>query len=88
MIWSIRVFDRLRLTWQQDSVNFARLLRGRFPSGQRDQTVNLTRKLRWFESSPPHHSLALRYHNEGDGLLLMSSIEHFVGCGYSLVVEP
>ena len=25
-----------------------------FPSGQRDQTVNLTRKLRWFESSPHH----------------------------------
>ncbi len=27
----------------------------RFPSGQRDQTVNLTRKLRWFESTPHHH---------------------------------
>ncbi len=26
-----------------------------FPSGQRDQTVNLTRKLRWFESTPLHH---------------------------------
>ena len=26
-----------------------------FPSGQRDQTVNLTRKLRWFESTPHHH---------------------------------
>jgi hypothetical protein len=26
-----------------------------FPSGQRDQTVNLTRKLRWFESSLHHH---------------------------------
>ena len=25
-----------------------------FPSGQRDQTVNLTRKLRWFESTPLH----------------------------------
>ena len=25
-----------------------------FPSGQRDQTVNLTRKLRRFESSPLH----------------------------------
>ena len=28
-----------------------------FPSGQRDQTVNLTRKLRWFESSPHHQFL-------------------------------
>ncbi len=26
-----------------------------FPSGQRDQTVNLTRELRWFESTPLHH---------------------------------
>ena len=25
-----------------------------FPSGQRDQTVNLTRKLRWFESTSRH----------------------------------
>jgi hypothetical protein len=25
-----------------------------FPSGQRDQTVNLTRKLRWFESTSLH----------------------------------
>ena len=25
-----------------------------FPSGQRDQTVTLTRKLRWFESTPLH----------------------------------
>lgn len=25
-----------------------------FPSGQRDQTVNLTRELRWFESTPLH----------------------------------
>ena len=25
-----------------------------FPSGQRDQTVNLTRKLRWFKSTPHH----------------------------------
>jgi hypothetical protein len=31
------------------------LLREGFPSGQRDQTVNLTRKLRWFESTPLHH---------------------------------
>ena len=30
------------------------LLEG-FPSGQRDQTVNLTRELRWFESTPLHH---------------------------------
>ncbi len=30
-----------------------------FPSGQRDQTVNLTRKLRWFESTPLHHIAAL-----------------------------
>ena len=29
-----------------------------FPSGQRDQTVNLTRKLRWFESSP-HHQICI-----------------------------
>ena len=29
---------------------------GGFPSGQRDQTVNLTRKLRWFESTSPHHN--------------------------------
>ena len=29
-----------------------------FPSGQRDQTVNLTRKLRWFESTPLHHIIA------------------------------
>ncbi|VVT29722.1 conserved hypothetical protein [Marinobacter salarius] len=28
-----------------------------FPSGQRDQTVNLTRKLRRFESCPLHHLL-------------------------------
>ena len=34
----------------------ARLFEEGFPSGQRDQTVNLTRKLRWFESSPLHHS--------------------------------
>ena len=26
-----------------------------FQSGQMDQTVNLTRKLRWFESTPLHH---------------------------------
>ena len=31
------------------------LLEG-FPSGQRDQTVNLTRELRWFKSTPLHHS--------------------------------
>jgi hypothetical protein len=31
------------------------LLEG-FPSGQRDQTVNLTRKLRWFKSTPLHQS--------------------------------
>ncbi|KKL63007.1 hypothetical protein LCGC14_2179430 [marine sediment metagenome] len=29
-----------------------------FPSGQRDQTVNLTRKLRRFESCPLHHLIA------------------------------
>ena len=29
---------------------------GGFPSGQRDQTVNLTRKLRWFESTSPHQN--------------------------------
>ena len=34
--------------------NTALFLEG-FPSGQRDQTVNLTRKLRWFESTPLHH---------------------------------
>ena len=28
-----------------------------FPSGQREQTVNLPRKLRWFESVPLHHFL-------------------------------
>ena len=28
-----------------------------FPSGQRDQTVNLTRKLRWFESTSHHHRI-------------------------------
>ena len=33
--------------------------RGGFPSGQRDQTVNLTRKLRWFESTSPHHKAEL-----------------------------
>ncbi len=32
-----------------------------FPSGQRDQTVNLTRKLRWFESTPLHHIQMPRY---------------------------
>ena len=30
-----------------------------FPSGQRDQTVTLTRKLRWFESTPLHQILYL-----------------------------
>lgn len=30
-----------------------------FPSGQRDQTVNLTRKLRWFESTPLHQLILL-----------------------------
>ena len=33
-----------------------RLLEG-FPSGQRDQTVNLTRKLRWFESTSLHQQV-------------------------------
>ena len=27
---------------------------GRFLSGQKDQTVNLMRELRWFESTSPH----------------------------------
>ena len=27
---------------------------GRFPSGQRGQTVNLLQLLRWFESTPAH----------------------------------
>ncbi len=27
-----------------------------FPSGQREQTVNLPRQLRWFESTPVHTS--------------------------------
>ena len=39
-----------------------------FPSGQRDQTVNLTRKLRWFESTPLHQradeSLKVRIYKE------------------------
>ena len=33
--------------------NTALFLEG-FPSGQRDQTVNLTRKLRWFKSTSLH----------------------------------
>jgi hypothetical protein len=32
---------------------------GRFLSGQRDRTVNATRKLRWFKSTSPH-----QYYNE------------------------
>src|SRR5207247_1426126 len=31
-----------------------RRLGGRYPSGQRGQSVKLLRKLRWFESSPAH----------------------------------
>ena len=34
-----------------------------FPSGQRDQTVNLTRKLRWFESTPLHHIMQVAGRN-------------------------
>ena len=33
---------------------------GRYPSGQREQPVKLLRKLRWFESSPAHHSASAR----------------------------
>jgi hypothetical protein len=45
-----------------------------FPSGQRDQTVNLTRKLRWFKSTPLHQ------------LIVVRGVD-FVG-GYSSAVEP
>ena len=38
------------------SIVYALLVVG-FPSGQRDQTVNLTRELRWFESTPHHHRI-------------------------------
>src|SRR5262249_1079636 len=31
-------------------------LRGRYPRGQREQSVKLLRELRWFESSPAHRN--------------------------------
>ena len=36
---------------------------GRFPSGQREQTVNLPRQLRWFESTPAHTSFLREWRN-------------------------
>ncbi len=45
-----------RLTRDRPIRTMCRLSEG-FPSGQRDQTVNLTRELRWFESTPLHHKL-------------------------------
>ena len=53
----------------------SRFLGEGFPSGQRDQTVNLTRKLRWFESTPLHHYF-----------LLFVKVSFMGGC--SSVVEP
>lgn len=58
------------------------LFREGFPSGQRDQTVNLTRKLRWFESTPLHHV------NTGDKQSQFVAGTGGKRCGYSLVVEP
>jgi hypothetical protein len=51
-----RLFQREnRLTTDRGISTMCRLSEG-FPSGQRDQTVNLTRELRWFESTPLHHN--------------------------------
>ena len=44
----------LQRTVAKRLVSYAPL--GRYPSGQRGQSVKLLRKLRWFESSPAHHS--------------------------------
>ena len=65
-----------------------RLLEG-FPSGQRDQTVNLTRKLRWFESTSRHQiDKAIKRVGRQNlyawrAMLFKSGI-----CGHSLMVEP
>ncbi len=42
-----------RLTWPWQAVKWAAIQEG-FPSGQREQTVNLPRKLRRFESFSLH----------------------------------
>ena len=65
----------------------ARLFQVGFPSGQRDQTVNLTRKLRWFESSPHHHSAGSTSPVRGAQLVQRSGKAHPEG-GYSSMVEP
>ena len=49
------IYDKSRIDKQMLDGQNARSLMVGFPSGQRDQTVNLTRKLRWFESTPHHH---------------------------------
>ncbi len=65
-----------------------------FPSGQRDQTVNLTRKLRWFESTPLHHGNAwagvVGEMGDRDAAqeYAMRTPERVAGCGYSSVAEP
>src|SRR5690606_23797922 len=46
-----------RLDMDPQSVENVRPFAEGFPSGQRDQTVNLTRKLRWFESTPLHQNV-------------------------------
>ena len=67
---SDKTFFRLFMLTNMGCVwKMCRLSEG-FPSGQRDQTVNLTRKLRWFESTPHHQIMrgACGYFNTGAGL--------------------
>ena len=51
------------------SIVYALLVVG-FPSGQRDQTVNLTRELRWFESTPHHHRIRYKTASFTNGAFL------------------
>ena len=52
---------------------------GRFPSGQREQTVNLPRKLRWFESTPAHHLAGMA---ELADALDSGSSDHYDSCRF------